>query len=292
MPSLPFSGTVTLDEVTDWIDDHGLGDTPEAKRADYEALLLGDDPGPQPGRDDTWGGVAGRTVGDGTPRVVWFHGGGNVFGSPRTHARAAKALAERLGAAVFLPDLRLAPEHVWPAQKEDALAVAEALMDEAGEIGLVGDSSGGHLSVVSALALAGRGRPPAAVVAFSPDADRTGLSDTREANTPRDAMNSDEDDRENYEIAFPNHPDDDPDVSPVLADLSALPPTHVEVGSVEVLLGEDRILVERAQAAGAEASIHVEPDAFHMWQLWAPWLPQAGASLDRAAAFLRPRLGI
>jgi acetyl esterase/lipase len=105
-------------------------------------------------------------------------------------------------------------------------------------------------------------------------------------------MNDDADDRRNAALTFQDQPADDPDVSPALADLSPLPPTHVEVGSVEVLLGEGRIFVERSRAAGAEASIHVEPDAFHMWQLWAPWLPEANASLDRAAAFLQRRLGL
>lgn len=292
MASLPFSGTVTIGDVADWIRSNPLDGPPRAMREGYTRLLLGDDPPEPPGTGAVWGGVGGRTVGDGPPRMVWFHGGGDVFGSPETHARAAAALAERLGAAVFLPAFPLAPEHPWPAQKETALAVVRAVQDEVGAVALVGESSGGHLSIVTALALAGEGKPPPAVVAFSPNTDRTGLSGTRGPNSSRDVMNDDESDRHNADLTFQDQPDDAPDVSPVYADLSALPPTHVEVGGVEVLLGESRIFVERAQAAGAEVSLHVEPDAFHMWQLWAPWLPEANASLDRAAAFLRPRLGL
>ena len=58
-----------------------------------------------------------------------------------------------------------------------------------------------------------------------------------------------------------------------------------------MLLGDARLLARYGRDAGAEVALHVEPGAFHMWQLWTPWLPAADASLDRAAAFIREQLG-
>jgi len=83
------------------------------------------------------------------PVVLWLHGGGYVFGSAATHARAAASLATRAGATVFVPDYRLAPEHPWPAPLQDAATVLKALN---APVAVVGDSAGGHL----ALALARR----------------------------------------------------------------------------------------------------------------------------------------
>ena len=296
----PFSGRVTFADVTAHIEAVALGDTPEAMREGFARLVRGEpaDRRPPPGSPATWGGVDGLTIpppgreaAPGDAFAVWFHGGGYVFGSPETHGRPAAALATASGFPVFLPRYRLAPEHPWPARRDDALAVVRAVQDTGARVALAGDSAGGHLALTTALALARQGRPVAALALFSPNTDRTGLSRTRAANTPRDPMNADEDDARLARIAFGNRPDDDPEVSPVLDDLSLLPPLHVEVGGREVLLDDTRILAARAQDAGAEVALHVEPEAFHMWQLWTPWLPEADASLGRAAAFLRERLG-
>ncbi len=296
----PFAGRITFDDVAARIEAINLGETPESMREAFARLLLGDAAGAPPpvGKAEAMGGIDGlivRPPGHGAgptvaPRLVWFHGGGYVFGSPETHARAAAALAARMGEPVFLPRYRLAPEHRWPAQLEDGLAVAREVQEARRPVALVGDSAGGHLALTVALALAREGHPAAALVLFSPNTDRSGLSDTREANTPRDPMNADEDDRKLAQLAFGDLPDDDPEVSPVLDDLGLLPPTHVEAGDREVLLGDARILARRGREAEANVSLHVEPGAFHMWQLWTPWLPAANASLDRAAAFLRERL--
>ncbi len=223
-----------------------LGDTPESMRRGFARLLRGDAAGTAPpfATAGQIGGVEGLIVsplgGDAgaAPRIVWFHGGGYVFGSPETHARAAASLASRLGEPVLLPRYRLAPEHPWPAQRDDGLAVARAVQDAGRDLVLVGDSAGGHLALVVALALAKAERPLAALVLFSPNTDRTGRSDTRKANTPRDPMNADADDRELAQQAFGDRPDDDLEVSPLLDDLGFLPPTHVEAGDREVLLGD------------------------------------------------------
>jgi epsilon-lactone hydrolase len=54
--------------------------------------------------------------------VLYLHGGGYLFGSPATYRDRARRLAHRCDAEVFVPDYRLAPEHPYPAAREDALA--------------------------------------------------------------------------------------------------------------------------------------------------------------------------
>lgn len=293
LATAPFSGRVSYEDVAERIASIDLGDDPSTMRERFARLLLGEAASEPPpvGTSDERGSLVvpplGQDLADGGRCLVWFHGGGYVFGSPETHWRPAAALASMLDVPVILPRYRLAPEHPWPSQLEDGLNAVRAAQDAGQRVTVAGDSAGGHLALTVALALGREGRPPDALALFSPNTDRTGLSGTREANTPRDPMNADEDDRSLAQMAFGNRPDDDPQVSPVLDDLSLLPPTHLEVGDREVLLGDAQVLAQRAQEAGAEVSLHVEPGAFHMWQLWTPWLPEADASLQRVASFLR-----
>ncbi|MET1072837.1 MAG: alpha/beta hydrolase fold domain-containing protein, partial [Umezawaea sp.] len=81
--------------------------------------------------------------------ILYFHGGGWVFGSPQTALSLTGNLVARTGFRAFSPDYRLAPEHPFPAAIEDGLAAYRALLD-AGEdpatIAFAGDSAGGSLA--------------------------------------------------------------------------------------------------------------------------------------------------
>jgi acetyl esterase/lipase len=60
-----------------------------------------------------------------TERVVlYLHGGGFFTHLPRSYRRFARRISEALGATVYLPDYRLAPEHRYPAATNDCLATA------------------------------------------------------------------------------------------------------------------------------------------------------------------------
>ena len=315
----PFDRPVGREAIVERIGAHPLGDAPGAMRAAFERLVLGDsrDPFDMAGGSRVLGSPVlelrgsdrlpgGLTVlphvdpfGTGASeryrpdrQIVWLHGGGYVFGSPETHLRAAARLATLTGTPVFLPRYRLAPEHPWPAPLEDALGVARAALGVGIRLVLAGDSAGGHLALVAALELARTGTPVAGLALMAPNTDRTGLSGTREAMSPRDPMNDDGDDRALARLAFGAMPVDHPHVSPVLDDPSLLPPTHIEVGDPEVLLGDARILHDRARAAGADCTLHVEPELLHMGQLWTPWWEPADASLDRLAARACGWLGV
>lgn len=310
----PFATAITRDAIVDRITDHPI-DTesePETMRAAFARLVLGNDRDPYDGSDTA--AVLGSPVlasADGLtvlPRVdpslvgggerytpdrlvIWFHGGGYVFGAPETHLRPAARLAARLGVPILLPRYPLAPEHEWPAQFEFALDIATRALASPSPHGangrarivLAGDSAGGHLALVAALELGRRDMSPAGLLLFAPNTDRTDLSDTRERMSPRDPMNADRDDRRLATMCFGDMPNDHRQISPVRDDLRLLPPAHIEVGDPEVLLGDSVVLHERARAAGADCTLHVEPNLLHMGQLWCPWWEQANASVARAA---------
>lgn len=114
--------------------------------------------------------------------ILYFHGGGWVFGSPETALCLTAQLVDRTGFQAYSVDYRLAPEHPFPAAIDDTLSAYRALLDsglDPSTIAFAGDSAGGGLTVTTALAARDAGLPlPGAIVAFSPglDATRTGES--------------------------------------------------------------------------------------------------------------------
>jgi acetyl esterase len=103
------------------------------------------------------------------PLFLFFHGGGFVLGDLDTHEPFCAEMARLLDMPVVAVDYRLAPEHPWPAGPEDCIAAArwiagspEALGREVAGLVLSGDSAGGNLAIVTALAL--RDEPAAAPV--------------------------------------------------------------------------------------------------------------------------------
>lgn len=101
-----------------------------------------------------------RPTRDDGPLVLYFHGGGFVFGDLDTHASVCAEMARQLDLPILAVDYRLAPEHPWPAAQDDCVAVARWLGRDHSALGfspsgivLAGDSAGGWLAIVVALSL-------------------------------------------------------------------------------------------------------------------------------------------
>lgn len=120
--------------------------------------------------------------GDGAPLLVFFHGGGFVFGDLDTHDSPCRVLCRHGGMHVLAVEYRLAPENPFPAAVEDARAALRWAQQHAAElgadptrVGVGGDSAGANLSAaLSQLAANDGGPPPACQVLVYPAVDRTG----------------------------------------------------------------------------------------------------------------------
>ena len=87
--------------------------------------------------------------------ILYFHGGSWCVGSPETHRVPCSHLAAETGLTVWSADYRLAPEHPFPAQREDGVAVATALLTsgQAERLVLSGDSAGAAVALWTDAAL-------------------------------------------------------------------------------------------------------------------------------------------
>lgn len=92
------------------------------------------------------------------PLLLYFHGGGFVFGDYETHDPACRRIAAAGDFKVLSVNYRLAPEHRFPAQRDDAIAALDWAGANAGLLGcdegalaIGGDSAGGYLALAAVL---------------------------------------------------------------------------------------------------------------------------------------------
>jgi acetyl esterase/lipase len=207
--------------------------------------------------------------------ILYLHGGAYVAMSARTHRSITSRLAAWSNARLFALDYRLAPEHPFPAALEDALAAYRALIATGtlpSHIVIAGDS------------------PPAAAVLFSPWTDLAATGKSIIDNDAADPMFFG-----SWVAAVARHyladtPATNSLASPVYADLTGLPPLLIQVSDDEVLLDDSRRVVANARRAGVDVTLQVWRGLPHVWQMFAPILPEGRAALHSAAAFIQARL--
>jgi epsilon-lactone hydrolase len=242
------------------------------------------------------GGVPGIMVtpvdGDDAQVMVLMHGGGFALGSSASHRKLAGHLAKACGARAFVVDFRLAPEHPYPAQIEDGLAVYDALRAEgiaADDITFVGDSAGGNLVVAMALTLRRDGGPlPGAVVTMSPWLNMENTGSTIETNDATDFLITREGLAGNIARylsggASPT----DPLVNPLFAEYDGFPRLYVCAADTESLFEDAERLVALADAGGVDVTFSVGHGMQHVFPLQAGRLARADEEISAIAAWYR-----
>jgi len=219
------------------------------------------------------------------PVVVFYHGGGFVVGSIDSHAGLAAEVARGLDLPVVSVEYRLAPEHRWPAAPDDAEAAARWIAECSAAFGrkftglvLCGDSAGGTLTLVTALAL--RDRPAALPVLMQlsiyPKADSS-----REYESGRrfaDGYGLESANSAYFEQAYQadamnwRH-------SPILAEQAGLPPTLLVTAALDPLRDEGRAYAARAIEAGVQLSYREVAGTIHGFASYRRAIPSAQADL-------------
>jgi monoterpene epsilon-lactone hydrolase len=225
-----------------------------------------------------------------TERVVlFFHGGGYTTGSTDSHLGLCIRLARASRARVFSVDYRLAPEHVFPAAVEDAVAAYRFLIAKGfgpHHIVPVGISVGGTLVLSLLLSARDQGLPlPPAGVCMSPATDMDFPGESVLRNRERDWITPERLSAIRT-VYLAGHNIKDPLASPVHARLEGLPRLYVQAGTHELLVSDIGTFVDKARWAGVPVQAEIWEGMFHSWQLFAEQIPEGGEAIGQAGAFI------
>jgi monoterpene epsilon-lactone hydrolase len=222
--------------------------------------------------------------------VLYLHGGGYLFGSPKTHRQVLLAMAKAFQAPVYGLDYRLAPEHPFPAAVEDAAKAYEWLLARHPEAAIVlsGDSAGAGLAIATAVGVRDSGsRPPLGLVAFSPYSDLAVTGASVESNAQSCAMFTPRGVREAAAMYLAGAHAQDPRASPLYADLTGLPPMLLFASRHEILRDDTLRLAERAAAAGVKVELVVRDRLPHVWPVFITLLPEARDAFATVTTFAK-----
>ncbi|OAF05555.1 acetyl hydrolase [Bradyrhizobium centrolobii] len=231
-----------------------------------------------------------------SPAMVFFHGGGWVIGDLDTHDVACRKLAVESALIVISVDYRLAPEHKFPAAVDDAIAATRWVAANAHELGIDatrlsvgGDSAGGNLAAVVALAARdGNGPAIAGQVLIYPAVDfaMTHRSHSEPETSVLLTHSVIRWFRDHYLSAAADA--EDWRASPArAATLARLPPAYVLTAGADPLRDEGDEYAARLKQAGVSVTYRHFPGQFHGFFTMGKLLREANVAASEIGAWLK-----
>ena len=229
--------------------------------------------GPLPLRFYTPRGLKGPA-----PALVFFHGGGWIYGNLDSHDALCRFLAEEAQVRVIAVDYRLGPEAPFPAAWDDCWAAwkwisehAQGLGIDPSRIAVGGDSAGGNLAAITALHAAGedpstgsgQAASPALQLLIYPATDFVEVSASRETYADGFFLTKAFMDlaQENYLVG--NEDKSDRRLSPLHHDPTGVAPAYVVTAGFDPLLDEGRAYADKMVEAGVQVEYVCEDGLIH-----------------------------
>jgi acetyl esterase len=229
------------------------------------------------------------------PVLVFFHGGGWVIGDLDTHDTLCRELANGSGCAVVATDYRMGPEHRFPAAVDECIAATDWVRGNAAAWGLDpsrmavgGDSAGGNLAAVVAIAARDAGTPLAFQLLIYPATDQQRGAPSHTVNAQGYLLTSDTMTYfHDHYISDAAH-DLDWRASPLLhVDHSGLPPAFVLTAGYDPLRDEGMYYAQRLSEAGNRATSVCFERQIHGFILMGRVIDEANAAVAMCAGELR-----
>lgn len=218
--------------------------------------------------------------------ILYLHGGGFQLGDIVSHGELVQRIGRAAKMRVLFVDYRMAPEHPFPAPLDDVTRAWAWLRKTGLHVAFAGDSAGGNLALALAQETRAHAPRPFAIAVMSPWTDVTCSGASFSERATREHVLSPQLVRNLAKTYIGSHDAADPRISPLFGSFEGLPPMLVQVGSEEILFSDSERLVERANAAGASATLHTFEDVGHVFQSTAN-APEAQAATDEIGAFLQ-----
>jgi acetyl esterase len=234
------------------------------------------------------------------PAIVYLHGGGWTIFSLDTHDRLMREIAARAGAMVIGVDYALSPEAKYPVALEQVCTVLRHVAAHGQELGVepsrfavAGDSAGANLSVAACLRLRAAGgvpRPAAMALIYGVFDRRISEEAAARYGGAGYMLGAGEMEQFWRNYLTDESEADDPCVSPLRADLRALPPAFLVVPECDVLAEQSLRMARRLADAGVDVSHAVYKGASHSFLEAVSIAPLADRALGETAAWLRGAL--
>ena len=221
--------------------------------------------------------------------ILYLHGGGYMMGSPEIYRSPVGLISSMTNTVITAVDYRLAPENPYPAAIEDCVTAYIALKNETGDaIAIAGDSAGGGATLATAISLRDdHGISPSCLYLISPWLDLTHSGESMKTKADVDVMLAPDwirtgADRYRGDEDAGNH-----GISPLFANLEDLAPMLIQVGDEELLLSDSERLADFASNAGVKVQLEVAEGLWHVYPLFAGFIPEAKKSLKDAVRFIQ-----
>lgn len=233
------------------------------------------------------------------PALVYYHGGGWLLGDLDTHDTLCRELANSSGCAIVSVDYRMAPEHRFPIAVDDCLAAtywvhrhAQELGIDATRLAVGGDSAGGNLAAVVAIAARDAGDLPLQYqLLIYPATDMRRTAPSHTTNGQGYMLTSDTMTYYHDHYIVDSKDDLDWRASPLLCEnLSGLPPSLVLVAGYDPLRDEGVMYAQRLSEAGSKATLISFERQIHGFILMGKILDEANTAVSICAAQLREAL--
>jgi acetyl esterase/lipase len=241
----------------------------------------------------------GQETGGLLPGAVYFHGGGWTCGDLDTHDSVCRGIAHHGCCVVVAVDYRMGPEHKFPAAVEDAIAAVKwvgansnLLAIDASRLAVAGESAGGNLAAVAAIALRESGPAIAMQVLAYPVVDQASDTDSMKRFAHGYSLTlellrwyqgnylRDENDRADWRA------------SPLRArDHSRLPHAYVLTAGFDPLLDEGKAYADRLARAGVSVVYECFEGEIHGFLPMGGAIAAAGHAHYRIGQMLRTRFG-
>lgn len=233
-----------------------------------------------------------------SPALLFFHGGGWIYGDLESHDATCRYLAEEAQVRVVAVDYRLAPEAPFPAAVDDAMAAWAWIAEHASGLGIDpariavgGDSAGGNLAaVVAQQTVAMDGPSPAFQLLIYPATDFLATSESRLTYADGFFLTKAFMDlaEENYLVGGEDR--SDPRLSPLHGDVTGVAPAYIVTAGFDPLLDEGNAYADKLRAAGVPVEHICEDGLIHGFINMVALGKAAPKAARRAAAALQRNL--
>lgn len=222
--------------------------------------------------------------------ILYFHGGGFVFGGLHSHRRLVARIAKASGVPLLNVAYRQLPKVHITETIQDGLTAYRHLLGRGfapERIVVAGDSAGGGLSFATVLAAREQGLPlPGGIATIAPFADLDPTVRRTHPNDAKDALLSAFSISVPALVGFADDGELDLSWSAVNHDFTGMPPVFIQVGAQEVLLPDTEQLARRCTEAGVPCTVQIWDKAIHVFHAGADLLPDARAAIREMATFI------